>query len=366
MSDQLRYNRVAMAIHWLTAVTILGLLVVGNIMADMPNSPLRFQLYNLHKSFGITILLLTLFRLVWRLINPPPPLPMQMPAWEVKAAHITHWLFYGLLIGVPIIGWMMVSASPRNIPTVLFGLISWPHLPFLPDLDLQTKKDLKDAFETAHATVAYLMAGLVILHIGAALRHRLILKDKVTQRMLPNIIPVLLLALFAMPAGAADWQVDSGKSTLGFVGNFSGQKFDGHFKSWQAEISFDPAQPAAGHAKIQIDMTSAVTGDRQRDQALPDNDWFNAKKVPQAQFEAVSFTAKGGNAYEATGQLTIRGVTKPVTLPFTLDIAGDQAHAKGQLEIIRTDYGVGQGEWADGSMVGLQVTIVFEVTALRH
>jgi len=365
MSDQLRYNRVAMTIHWLTALTVLGLLVVGNIMADMMNSPLRFQLYNLHKSFGISILLLTLFRLVWRLFNPPPPLPLQMAAWEVKVAHVTHWLFYGLLILVPIIGWMMVSASPRNIPTVLFGLIPWPHLPYLPDLEFQIKKDLKDGFETAHATVAYLMAGLVVLHIGAALRHRLILKDKVVQRMLPKFIPVLLLGLLAMPAGAADWQVDNGKSMLGFVGNVSGQKFEGHFKNWQAEISFDPAQPALGHAIILIDMTSASTGDRQRDQALPDGDWFNAKKTPQARFEAARFVAKGGNAYEAEGTLTIREVSKQVTMPFTLDITGDVAHAKGQLEIARADYGVGQGEWADGSMVGLQVTIVFEVIAQK-
>jgi len=362
MSEHVRYNRVAIAIHWLTAIAVVGLLIVGNIMADMPRTdPMRLELFNLHKSFGITVLLLTVFRLAWRVTHKPPALPSEMVPWEQKAAHAAHWAIYALLFLVPLAGWVMVSASPRNVPTVIFGSFIWPHIPMLADLDAEAKKAYKPALENLHAGGAYVLAGIVVLHIGAALRHHFMLKDNVLRRM----TPALLLAALALPASAADWQVDPAKSNLGFIGTISGKSFEGHFKNWQAEIAFDPANPAAGHAKVTIDMNSATTGDKQRDFALPDTDWFDVKKNPQAQFEAASFTAKGGNAYEAQGTLTIRGVKKPVTLPFTLDLAGDGAHAKGQLDIVRTDFGVGQGEWNDGSTIALKVTITVDVTAKK-
>lgn len=186
------------------------------------------------------------------------------------------------------------------------------------------------------------------------------------MRTLFTMLPAAMAAmLLAHPAGAADWAVDPAKSTLGFTGAVSGASFDGKFKSWQADISFDPANPAAGHAKVVIDMTSAFTDNKQRDSALPDSDWFAAKKNPQATFEATSFKAKGGNQFEAVGTLTIRGIAKPVTLPFTLDIAGDVAHAKGKLDIVRTDYGVGQGDWSTAETVALGVSITFDLTAKK-
>jgi polyisoprenoid-binding protein YceI len=110
-------------------------------------------------------------------------------------------------------------------------------------------------------------------------------------------------------------------------------------------------------------MASAVTGDKQRDSALPSSDWFDIKKQPQAQFEATTFAAKGGNNYDAIGSLTIRGIKKSVTMPFTLDLTGGLAHAKGQLDIVRSDFGVGQGDWAEGDTVGLAVSITFDLIA---
>ena len=366
MSGAVRYNAVAMIIHWLTAITVIGLLAVGNVMADLPNSdPVKLDLYNWHKSFGVAVLLLTLVRLAWRLTHRPPALPAGMPDWEKKGAHAAHWLLYLLLLATPLLGWAMVSAAPRNIPTILFGAVEWPHLPFLADMASGQKKDMHETLENLHASAAYLMAALVLIHIGAALRHHFLMKDDVLRRMLPKTAPVLLLA-FALPAAAADWSVDAARSSLGFTGTVSGRSFDGKFKTWRADIAFDPADPAAGHARVTIDMASAATGDRQRDAALPDTDWFDIRKSPQALFEATGFKALGGNRYEAAGTLTIRGIGKAVTLPFTLDIAGDEAHAKGKLDIVRTDYGVGQGEdWKDGSTVALAVSIAFDLTAKK-
>ncbi|MDR3440156.1 YceI family protein [Telmatospirillum sp.] len=175
----------------------------------------------------------------------------------------------------------------------------------------------------------------------------------------------LTIGALMQPAAAANWSVDGGKSVLGFIGSQSGASFEGHFTKWQAQIDFDPANPAAGHAQVTIDMTSATTGDPQKDQSLPQSDWFNAKSFPQATFEATTFRAKGGNTYEAVGHLTIRGIKKDLVLPFTFDVEGNSGHAKGKLDLVRTDFGVGQGEWAAGDMVGLSVAVTVDIRANR-
>jgi polyisoprenoid-binding protein YceI len=176
----------------------------------------------------------------------------------------------------------------------------------------------------------------------------------------------LLSALvFATPAFAADWTVQADKSHLGFSGTQTGAPFKGSFGKWTAEIAFDPAHPEAGHAKVTIDLASARTGDTQRDTALPQSDWFDVKHFPQATFEASGFTAKGGDTYEATGKLTIRGVTKDVVLPFTLAVVGDGATAKGHLGLVRAAFGVGQGPWTSGEWVALEVGVDFDLVAVK-
>lgn len=167
----------------------------------------------------------------------------------------------------------------------------------------------------------------------------------------------------ARPGLAAEWTIDAAHSTLGFSGVQTGSPFSGHFGTFDGAISFDPAHPEAGHARIAIDIASAATGDRQRDGAMPGRDWFDVKGFPNAVFEATRFAAKGGNAYEAIGTLTIRGVSRPETLPFTLEIDGDVAHARGHLDLIRSAFGVGQGPWASGQWVALAVGVDVDLSA---
>ncbi|KIM00001.1 YceI family protein [Paramagnetospirillum magnetotacticum MS-1] len=174
---------------------------------------------------------------------------------------------------------------------------------------------------------------------------------------------LMAAALWSNCAAAAEWNVDTGKSRLGFIGSQGGSPFEGKFTRWSAKIDFDPANPASAKVAVEIDMSSAQTGDAQKDQSLPGADWFDAKTFPKARFEASGFKPKGANAFEAPGTLTIRGMGKSVTLPFSLDIKGGLAHAKGRLDLIRTDFGVGQGEWKSGDMVALQVAVVFELEA---
>ena len=171
--------------------------------------------------------------------------------------------------------------------------------------------------------------------------------------------------LAGAPAMAANWTIDPAASKLGFSGKQNGEAFAGHFGQFSGTVAFDPAKPEAGHADIVIDMASAGTGDTQRDEALPQAEWFDAKKFPQGHFVASGFRSKGGDAYEATGRLSIRGVARDVTLPFTLTVSGDTAHARGHLELVRTAYGVGQGPWSSGQWVALEVGVDLDVVARK-
>jgi polyisoprenoid-binding protein YceI len=172
-----------------------------------------------------------------------------------------------------------------------------------------------------------------------------------------------MLLLLSGAARASDWKVVAGKSWLGFKGAAAGTAFDGRFSHWQAQISFDPDKPEAGHVAVTVDMASAVTSDKERDEALPQGAWFDAKSFPHATFAAQSFRAKAGHDYDAIGTLELRDVTKPVVMPVTIEVDGNTLHASGHLDIIRTDYGVGLTTGAQ--WVALEVVVNFEVTAER-
>ncbi|HEX7761726.1 MAG TPA: YceI family protein [Caulobacteraceae bacterium] len=169
----------------------------------------------------------------------------------------------------------------------------------------------------------------------------------------------------ATHAFAADWKIDPAQSTLGFSGVQTGARFAGKFKRYNAVIAFDPAHPEAAHVTVTVDLASAATGDAQRDTALPGKDWLDVAQYPQAKFTSSSIRRTGAKSFEAAGTLTIRGVSRPATLPFTLDINGPAAHAKGHLDLIRTAFGVGQGAWASGQWVALQVGVDVDVVARR-
>jgi len=183
MNDDTRYGVIAITLHWLIALSVIGLYAVGSIMEDMKPSLQQFELYQLHKSFGISVLLLTVLRLVWRLANPQPGLPPGMPGWQKLAAKATHWGFYALLLAAPLAGWAMVSASSLNIPTVIFGLFTLPHIEVI--ASSTDKQMLEGIFENLHGLAADGLLVLLVAHVGAALYHHIKLRDTVLLKMLP-------------------------------------------------------------------------------------------------------------------------------------------------------------------------------------
>jgi polyisoprenoid-binding protein YceI len=178
------------------------------------------------------------------------------------------------------------------------------------------------------------------------------------------------LMSLALAGGAwaqpAKWQVDQANSSLQFVVDVNGQTVTGKFAAFGALIAFDPADLAHSSAKITIDMTAFKSGDATRDALLLKPDWFNVLDFPKSVFQTTSFVAKGGDKYEAHGQLQLKGSSKEVVLPFTLTITGDKAVMSGETVLQRTDFKVGAGsQFATGKPVALDVKVLVNVTAMR-
>lgn len=176
-----RYTAVAIALHWLLGAAVLAMFAVGIYMSDLPFSPLRLKLYNWHKWAGVTFLMLTVVRLLWRLSHRPPALPKAisaaMPPWQTRIYHATHHLFYVLFFVVPLAGWAYSSAA--GFPIVWFGQIA------LPDL-LPVNKEWAEVIKPLHKLSALALIGLAVLHIGAALKHQWLERDDLLLRMLPG------------------------------------------------------------------------------------------------------------------------------------------------------------------------------------
>lgn len=168
----LHYNRVARFLHW-----TIGLLVIGNIIGGIFHDPLGeiFPVMPIHKSIGFVVLALSLFRLYWRITHPVPPLPQSMPRWEAVSAQALHWIFYALMIALPLTGWIFSSAG--KYPLQFFGLFD------IPKLAVEKGSLLADATHEAHELLGFAWAGLLLIHVGAALRHHYILKDNILTRM---------------------------------------------------------------------------------------------------------------------------------------------------------------------------------------
>lgn len=169
-----RYSRGAITFHWVIAALVLFNLWLGLFHDALPRA---WKVMALHKSLGITILLLSIGRLGWRLAHKPPQLPALMPAWEKLAAKAVHWAFYALLLILPLTGWIFSSDPDKTRVISWFGLADLPVLP--------VSHGVAAAARESHEILGWAMAVLVLIHVGAALRHHFILRDTVLAHMLP-------------------------------------------------------------------------------------------------------------------------------------------------------------------------------------
>ena len=171
-----RYTTMAIVLHWLMALMLIGLFSVGLYMSDLPLSPWKLKIYSWHKWAGVTAFILVLVRLAWRFTHHPPELPSSMSIPMRYAANASHALLYLLMFLIPVSGWLMSSA--KGFQTVYLGVVP------IPDV-LEKNKKLGSLLQDVHQNLNFLFIGLVLGHLCAALKHHLVDRDNVLARMLP-------------------------------------------------------------------------------------------------------------------------------------------------------------------------------------
>jgi cytochrome b561 len=179
----LRYSNVNVAFHWVTAALVFFQIWLGFSFADMEESARRSDLFTWHRTMGALILLVVLARLTYRLTNPPPPYPLELPKWERVAGTWNHRLFYIILIGLPIGGLIAVSGQTPGNTITLLGGITIPKIPGI-------SEEMGEIAGDAHSVVAFLLCGLIALHAAAALKHEFIDRNRAAGRMPPFRDPV--------------------------------------------------------------------------------------------------------------------------------------------------------------------------------
>ena len=169
-----RFGLISIALHWIIALLMIALIIVGLYMTRIPISAWKLKLFRWHKEFGMLVLMLALVRLTWRLINPVPSLS-NLPLWEIIAARLAHYAFYGFMFLLPITGLLLSSAA--GIPGVFFGLFVFPDM-------IDPNESLRLAFTNYHAWLSYLLIALLSVHIAASFKHHFINKDDILKRIL--------------------------------------------------------------------------------------------------------------------------------------------------------------------------------------
>lgn len=169
-----QFGLIAILLHWVMAILLIGLLALGLYMIDLPISLLKLKLYGWHKEYGLLALLLVIIRFSWRLANKLPKLPDSIPHWQQLAALSVHFAFYFFMFAMPLTGWLLTSAT--GLPVSFFGLI------VLPDL-VSADVTLRDNLILVHRWLGYGLIAAILMHIGATIQHYVVHKDNILRRM---------------------------------------------------------------------------------------------------------------------------------------------------------------------------------------
>lgn len=324
------YTRTAISLHWLIAALVFAGWGLGWFMTDLPASPDKLRYYSWHKWLGVTVFLLALVRALWRATHAPPPLPATTAPWQVRAARVSHFLFYVLLLALPLSGWLMSSA--KGFQTVYLGVVP------LPDL-LGKDKALGETLEEVHEVLGEALAWLVALHVIAAAKHHFIDRDRVLRRMLPVLLATVLLG------AAAAGGVDPARSEVSATFRQMNVQVEGQFTAFRGNIVFDPAHPATAKARIEVDTASFDLGAEEYNEEVRGKEWFDSKAHPRAVFVSSKVTVAGPERFIADGTLALKGKSQPLTVPFTAIRAEGVRSYEGQFTLSRKAYGIGDPEW---------------------
>jgi cytochrome b561/polyisoprenoid-binding protein YceI len=405
-----RYGSVAQIFHWLTALLILGLLIVGTFMNYLPEGnsneiAQKVFVFSMHKTLGVLVLVIALLRIGWAFINPRPASLHPERKMETFAAETVHWTLYIAILAMPVTGILYHASSTGFAP------IWWPFgqtLFFVPQ-----NENLAKIFSAMHWILALGVTLILIAHIGGALKHLIIDKDVTVDRMVPGKLSEDFklshhaakhlpngLAAFAaviMVSGAlgivglnasaksearnneaqaqisdanadvegeAAWKVIAEQSSLKIRIQQLGSPVEGEFSNWGTQINFDPENLETAFVDARIAVQSLQIG-TVSDQAKS-ADFLNVAEHAQARFTSNDFRHLGDDEYEAAGTLEIAGVAKPFTLQFTLSIQDGLASMTATARVNRMDFGVGAEKYANEDSVAFPVEIIIDLAAQRQ
>lgn len=175
----------------------------------------------------------------------------------------------------------------------------------------------------------------------------------------------LVLGLCLAPAQAASWSVDLPASELAFYASWEGIEFKGVFHRYRVDLRFDPRDLAGSGFRVRVELASIDSRSADRDEGMVEPEWLDVPHHPEARFATREIRALGPGRYEASGTLTLKGVRRPLTLPFTWKERDDHAEMAARVTLRRTDFKIGEGEWASGEMIGLDVRVEAHLRLVR-
>ncbi len=176
---------------------------------------------------------------------------------------------------------------------------------------------------------------------------------------------LLSLVLLASMAHGADWNVDPQRSKLAFIATYDGVGFETSFERFTAKIRFDPDHIALGHFDVNVDVSSVNSNSVDRDEGMLGAEWFDAKAFPKANFVSTGVRQTGSSTFDLHGRLTIKDVTRDVTLPFSWNGNQESLHMKAKTVLLRTEYGIGTGDWATDQTIGFRVEVTVDLHLVR-
>ncbi len=379
-----QWNSGSKLFHWLIAGLIFSAITVAILAGhwgDLGGTrKQQYWLFMLHKSLGLTVLLLAIGRLLWRLTHQRPAPLASHRHIERTAAEGAHFALYILLFLLPLSGWWLNSVA--GIPLKYFLLFKVPAL-------VAASLALEDLAKWVHNALAVALLIILSAHIAGALKHHLLDKDTTLQRMLPDSVlgkftgavmallvigmagvftfaeltetttsnaPSQPIATNSVDAAATNWTTHD-SSQLTFDVNVSGDKVEGLFKRFNAAVNFAPDSLGSSSIYATIFTESIFTDNSTRDEMLPEADWFSVQKHPIAEFKTGNIRDTGDGKYLADATLRIRDVTRNIEFPFHWQQSGDSATLTATVTLNRLDYQLGADEFGDAETIALMVPV---------
>lgn len=344
-----RYHKVSVLLHWVMALSFFAMIASGLAMAreDFLEQSLQFQMFQWHKSLGVLLLLTLGLRILWRVLFKAPALPDFFQGVEKLAVKFGHLALYGLMIAMPITGWVMVSSSVYGLPTIVFGWFEWPNIPGIEANDMINKFS-----KLSHEWLGYAFIAIIAVHILAVVKHAIKDKYNLLPRMWFGALAFIIALGITNTSYAREYKIDYEKSEISFSGEHAGKAFQGVFQDWSANIVFDSSHLGESSIEATFFPESARTGDKMYDGALPKKDWFDVKNHPEAVFKSVKIEdTENPNIFRVFGVFTVKNESHPLAFEFEIDgESAEVTESKAEFEIDRLLYGLGvksdlKAEW---------------------